>query len=87
MSRLDTNYVGSRTDETYSINTLPSYELTNVRGGVEADHWSAYVFMNNLTDKRAYLNDATTDAINLATFNRIAVSQPRTVGVDLNYRF
>jgi iron complex outermembrane recepter protein len=87
MSRLDTNYVGSRTDETYSVNTLPSYELTNVRGGVEADHWSAYVFLNNLTDKRAYLNNATADAINLPTFNRVAVSQPRTVGVDLNYRF
>jgi iron complex outermembrane recepter protein len=87
MSRLDTNYVGSRTDETYSVNTLPSYELTNVRGGVEADHWSAYLFLNNLTDKRAYLNNATADAINLPTFNRVAVSQPRTVGVDLNYRF
>ena len=87
MSRLDTNYVGSRTDETYSVNTLPSYELTNVRGGVEADHWSAYVFLNNLTDKRAFLNNATADAINLPTYNRVAVSQPRTVGVDLNYRF
>lgn len=87
MSRLDTSYVGSRRDETYSVNTLPSYELTNLRGGVEADHWSAYLFLNNLTDKRAYLNNATQDAINLPTFNRVAVSQPRTVGVDLNYRF
>jgi outer membrane receptor for ferrienterochelin and colicin len=31
-ARVDTTYVGSRTDETYSINTLPSYDLTNLRG-------------------------------------------------------
>jgi iron complex outermembrane recepter protein len=87
MSRLDTNYVGSRTDETYAVNTLPSYELTNMRGGIESDHWSTYLFLNNVADKRAFLSDATQDAENLATFNRIAVSQPRTVGIDLNYRF
>jgi iron complex outermembrane receptor protein len=87
MSRLDTNYVGSRTDETYAINTLPSYDLTNIRSGIESDHWSAYLFLNNVADRRAYLSDVTQDAINLPTFNRIAVSQPRTVGIDLNYRF
>lgn len=87
MSRVDTNYVGSRTDETYAVNTLPSYQLTNLRGGVEADHWSAYLFLNNIADKRAYLNDATQDAINIPAFNRIAVSQPRTMGIDLNYKF
>ena len=27
------------------------------------------------------------DANNLATYNRVAVSQPRTAGVDLNYKF
>jgi hypothetical protein len=27
------------------------------------------------------------DATNLADFNRVAVSQPRTAGVDLNYKF
>lgn len=87
MTRLDNTYVASRTDETYSVNTLPSYDLTNLRGGIEADRWSAYLFVNNVADKRAFLNDATQDAINLPTFNRIAVSQPRTVGIDLNYRF
>jgi hypothetical protein len=34
-ARADTTYVGSRTDETYSINTLPSYDLTNARAGFE----------------------------------------------------
>jgi outer membrane receptor protein involved in Fe transport len=86
-ARIDGTYVGSRTDETYGINTLPSYQLVNVRAGVEADTWSAVLFVNNVTNKRALLSDITQAAENLADFNRIAVNQPITVGVDLNYRF
>jgi iron complex outermembrane receptor protein len=86
-ARADNTYVGSRTDETFSVNTLPSYDMTNVRAGVEGDRWSAILFVNNISDKRALLSDITQDAINLPTFNRIAVSQPRTAGIDLNYRF
>jgi outer membrane receptor for ferrienterochelin and colicin len=86
-ARADSTYTGSRNDETFTTNTLPSYDLTNARAGIEADHWSAVLFVNNLADKRALLNNVTQDAVNLPTFNRVAVSQPRTVGIDLNYRF
>jgi iron complex outermembrane recepter protein len=86
-ARADTNYVGSRTDETYSINTLSSYQLTNLRSGIQGRNWSAVLFLNNVADKRALLNNVTQAANNLATFNRVAVNQPRTVGIDLNYRF
>ena len=79
--------MGSRTDATFSINTLPSYDLTNFRTGVEAAHWSAVLFVNNISDTRALLSNITQDAINLASYNRIAVSQPRTVGIDFNYHF
>jgi iron complex outermembrane receptor protein len=87
MARADNTYVGSRTDETYSINQLPSYDLTNVRAGLDGGRWSAILFMNNVADKRALLSNITQAAVNLPTYNRVAVSQPRTVGVDLNYRF
>ena len=86
-ARADNTYVGSRTDETYSINTLPSYDLTNARAGIEGQNWSAVLFVNNIADKRALLNDVTQDAVNLPTYNRIAVSQPRTAGIDISYRF
>ncbi|MDB6084624.1 MAG: hypothetical protein JWN43_2505 [Gammaproteobacteria bacterium] len=86
-ARADNTYVGSRTDETYSINTLPSYDLTNIRAGLDGGRWSAILFVNNVADKRALLNNITQDAVNLPTYNRVAVTQPRTVGVDLNYRF
>ncbi len=87
IARAESNYVGSRTDETYATNTLPSYDLTNIRGGFQGERWSAVLFVNNVADKRALLNNITQDAENLADFNRVAVSQPRTAGIDLNYKF
>jgi outer membrane receptor protein involved in Fe transport len=87
IARADTTYTGTRTDETFVTNTLPPYDLTNVRAGVEGENWSAVLFVNNVADKRALLNDITQAAVNLATYNRIAVSQPLTAGIDLNYRF
>jgi hypothetical protein len=45
------------------------------------------MFVNNVADKHAHLSDINIDAENLADYNRIAVSQPLTAGVDLNYRF
>ena len=86
-ARAESTYVGSRTDETYATNTLPSYDLTNIRGGLKGERWSAVLFVNNVTDKRALLNNITQDAVNLPYFNRVAVSQPRTTGIDLNYKF
>jgi len=86
-ARAESNYIGSRTDETFATNTLPSYDLTNIRGGFQGERWSAVLFVNNVADKRALLNNITQDAVNLPTFNRVAVSQPRTTGIDLNYKF
>jgi iron complex outermembrane recepter protein len=86
-ARADNTYVGSRTDETFSINTLSAYDLANIRAGLEGERWSATLFVNNVADKRALLNNITQDAVNLATYNRVAVSQPRTAGIDFNYRF
>jgi iron complex outermembrane receptor protein len=87
IARAESNYVGSRTDETYATNTLPSYDLTNIRGGLQGPRWSAVLFVNNVADKRALLNNIVQDAENIPDFNRVAVSQPRTAGVDLNYKF
>jgi len=86
-ARAESTYTGSRTDATFYVNTLPSYDLTNVRAGFDGGSWSAVLFINNVADKRALLNNITQDAANLPDFNRVAVSQPRTAGVDLNYKF
>ena len=86
-ARADTTYVDTRTDETYSINILPSYDLTNIRAGVEAKNWSAVLFVNNVANNRAVLNNVTQAAVNLPDYNRQVISQPLTAGIDLNYRF
>jgi len=87
ISRIENNYVAGHTDATFAINHLPSYDLTNLRAGVEGAHWSAVLFATNLFNVKALLTDAPAINVNAATFNRIAVSQPLTIGVDLNYRF
>ena len=87
IGRAESTYVGNRTDETFFTNDLPPNDITNIRGGLEGGNWSAVLFVNNVADNRALLNNVTADAINLATYNRVAVSQPRTAGIDLNYKF
>jgi hypothetical protein len=86
-ARIENNYVGSRTDSTYAINQLSPYDLTNLRFGVLSNRWSATLYATNLLDKRALLNNVTQVSINLPTYNRVAVTQPLTVGIDLTYHF
>jgi iron complex outermembrane receptor protein len=86
-ARAENDYVASRTDATYSINHLPSYDLTSLRTGVEAQQWSAVLFVNNLFNKNSPLNDITQISVNLPTYNRVVTTQPLTFGIDLNYRF
>ena len=87
MARVENNYVGSRTDSTYTINHLPAYDLTYLRSGVEGERWSAIFFANNVFNKTALLNNVTLLVINMPTYNRVAVSQPLTFGIDLNYKY
>ena len=74
-------------DITFARNTLPSYDLVNSRFGVEADRWSAVLFVDNLTNKKALLSDTGALSANVPIFNRVATNQPRTIGADLNYKF
>jgi iron complex outermembrane recepter protein len=85
--RVNNSYVDSIQDITYTRNTLPSYDLVNSRVGLEADRWSAMLFVDNLTNKVALLSDTGALSANVPIFNRVATNQPRTYGVDLNYKF
>jgi iron complex outermembrane recepter protein len=86
-ARVENDYVGARTDATYLVNQLPAYDLTSLRVGLEDERWSTALFVTNAFNKRALLNNITQIGINVPTFNRVAVSQPLTIGVDINYRF
>jgi len=86
-ANLENEFVGSRTDATYAVNELPSYDLGNARIGLEGRSWAAMLFAENVLNRRAFLSDAPAINVNQQTYNRIAVSRPRSVGIDLSYRF
>ncbi|MBV9356606.1 MAG: TonB-dependent receptor, partial [Chloroflexi bacterium] len=87
VARINNNYVDSIQDITAQRNTLPPYDLVNTRLGVESDHWSAALFVNNLANKTALLSDTGALSANINILNRVAVAQPRTIGADLTYRY
>jgi len=87
IGRIDNNYVGSRIDTTAQANYLPAYDLTDVRAGVDGSNWSAVLFVNNVTNRLALLTNSSAINFNVPTFNRTAVEQPLTFGIDLSYRF
>ena len=98
-SSLSYNYIGERTNapygETITLNNmnqllvhLPSYGLANLRVGVKsADDWTVSLFVNNLADKETLLDTQPQINLQSAAFTRYIVNQPRTVGVDVSYKF
>jgi outer membrane receptor protein involved in Fe transport len=87
MTSIDNSYVGSMQDITFYRNTLPAYDVITLRGGLEGNRWSAYLFVDNLGNTKALLGDTTAISANISILNRVAVNQPRTIGVDLSYHF
>jgi iron complex outermembrane recepter protein len=87
VARATNTYVDSIQDLTYSRNSLPPYDLVGARSGVETERWSAVLFVDNATDKIAYLGDTGALSANISILNRVATNQPRTIGVDLNFKF
>jgi outer membrane receptor protein involved in Fe transport len=87
VGRANNSYVGSMQDITYVRNDLPGYDLVDLRAGVEAKAWSAYLFIDNATNKTALLTDTAALSANVPVFNRVAVNQPRTIGLDLSYKY
>jgi iron complex outermembrane receptor protein len=86
IGRVDNNYVGSRIDTTAQANYLPSYDLTNLRAGIEGSNWTVALFANNVTNRVALLTNASAINVNVQTFNRTAMAQPLTFGIDLSFR-
>jgi iron complex outermembrane receptor protein len=64
---------------------LPAYDLLNLRTGVRRGQWDVSVYLNNVTDERAYLSldreRGTRARIGYLT------NQPRTFGVAYRVAF
>jgi len=77
---------GPLTDTLFTFNPLlPAYNLVNVRVGLTRPSWEIAVFLDNLTDERAFL------ALDRERGSRARVgyltNQPRTVGATLRFSY
>jgi iron complex outermembrane recepter protein len=87
-ARVNNSYVGQSTDIDFTYGTLPSYDLVGLRFGLIGQKLSGFLFADNLTDKRAQLGINTTGfSYTIPSLIRVATNQPRTIGVDMNYKF
>jgi outer membrane receptor protein involved in Fe transport len=88
MFRISDSIVGPIEDISYIRETLPSHAFLDARAGVSRGAWGAYLFGTNLTNKVAALTiDNTTFAWQQPTIIRVSTNQPRTVGLDFQYKF
>ena len=94
-ARVENTFVDKRLDLTFpagfptgELTPLPSYDLTNLRAGIRcACGWGVALFVNNVFNKQAYLENMTQLTLTNASFNRVITNQPLTAGVDLTYAF
>jgi iron complex outermembrane receptor protein len=86
--RITNSWVGSSEDAAYYRETLPPYAILNARAGLTGGPWAAYLTGTNLTNKIAQLTINNTNfAWQQPTITRVSTNQPRTIGIDLQYRF
>ncbi len=88
MFHLASSLVGPNEDQAAVRQTLPSYNLIDARAGVASGPWSAAIFGTNLTNKVAEQTiNNTVFAWQTYAITRISTNQPRTIGVDFQYKF
>lgn len=96
LARLESSYVGQRFSLAFPVGhtlngaytPLPGYDLTNIRFGIQSrDGWSTSLFVNNIFNTKAQLENLLQETLPSAAYNRILTNQPLTGGIDISYRF
>ena len=88
VTRLANSYVGPSTDTSFTYVHLSPYDLASARTGIDTERWSAYFFIDNLSNKHAALTTNTTSfSWIIPSMTRVATNQPRTFGIDFSYHF
>ncbi len=79
---------GNSEDQAAYRQVLPSHNNLDARFTLAGNVWSAALFGTNLTNKLAALTiDNTVFAWQTYAITRVSTNQPRTVGVDVQYKF
>ena len=88
-ARLVDAYVGTSYDVAYYFGyKLPGYNIANGRVGLAHGNWSGNLFIDNLTNKQALITaNNTSFQFNIPQVVRYSTNQPRTYGLQLNYKW
>ena len=82
------SWVGDVRDQAAYPQILPAYYLLDARAGVSSGPWGAYLYGTNLTNKEAALTiNNTIFAWQTYAITRVSTNQPRTIGLDFQYKF
>ncbi|WP_198683508.1 TonB-dependent receptor [Peristeroidobacter agariperforans] len=76
-----------RTEENLAY-ALPAYDVLDLNADVQFDSVTVRLFVKNLTDERAFTGGGVTvDGLNQPVRLDLAVLQPRTVGLSVDFQF
>jgi len=81
------SYVSSTNELTYSLDYIPSRDITNARLGIDAGKWTVALFANNVFNQLKPIEYENLMALTGPPYDRISVNQPLTAGVDFNISF
>jgi iron complex outermembrane recepter protein len=65
----------------------PSYHIADLRGGVKYGKTEYALFIKNLTNECANLSDTNAISLRATGQSRVAISPPRTIGLEFRYRY
>ena len=88
-ARLDATRIGPMWDFAYYYEQLAAYTLLRGRIGLFRDkRWSGSLFVDNIANKHAITTINNTGySISIPSLTRGSVTQPRTAGLDVQFRF
>jgi hypothetical protein len=67
---------------------MAAYDLTDIRVSIQSSHsWSVALFVDNVFNKHAQLENLYTENLASAAFNEVVTNQPLTGGIDITYRY
>ena len=86
--RVADEYTGTMIDPAFQINHLPARQLVNLSAAVISEPGlSGTLFINNVGDKRAYIDDPEEIFTFVPSINRAVTNMPRTFGFKVDYAF
>ena len=95
-AKLENTYTGQRYSLAFPVpdnsfgayEPMAAYDLTDIRVSIQSSHsWSVALFVDNVFNKHAQLENLYTENLASAAFNEVVTNQPLTGGIDITYRY